>query len=218
LASKNSELNTLRQAYEALADEKKRLKSELADAKARIKELEQASQTPSCEITNGDNRITVAIKNYSLRFVKVNSTYRMGKKKGINIALTEQQANDFHQQARLLSRHSQPIYPNIDIYHPIDTNELKSCDRLRQEQEADVNNRTVKKLLGYQWQLTQSQCRPFDETNSDTAMNCDEQFLVKKGGSLESRDATECLPEYRAESLPDMREPNTTFRLILLEP
>jgi len=110
------------------------------------------------------------------------------------------------------------VYLARDIYHPIDTNELKSCDRLRQEQEADVNNLPVKKLLGYQWQLTQSQCRPFDETNSDTAMNCDEQFLVKKGGSLESRDATECLPEYRAESLPDMREPNTTFRLILLEP
>lgn len=108
------------------------------------------------------------------------------------------------------------VYLARNIYHLIDTNELKSCDQLRQE-DAEANH-PVKKLLGYQWQLTQSKCQPFDETNSDMALNCDEQRIVKKGGSSESRDATECLPEYRAESLPDMREPNTTFRLILLKP
>jgi len=97
-----------------LREEVKRLKARIKELEQANKELEQASQTPSCEvIKNDDNRITVAIKNYSLRFVKVNSTYRMGKKKGINIALTEQQANDFHQQARRLSPHAQPIYPNI---------------------------------------------------------------------------------------------------------
>ncbi len=97
-----------------LREENKQLREEIERLKAKIKELEQASQVPSCEIiTNADKRITVAIKNYQLQFVKVDSTYRMGKKKGINIALTEQQANDFHRQAKELSQHSQPIYPNI---------------------------------------------------------------------------------------------------------
>jgi hypothetical protein len=130
LASKDRELKTLSQANEVLAkakkrverenkrvkNEKKRVELELAQAKAKIKELEQASQKPKdCEITNSsDNRITVAIKNYSLlRFVKVNSTYRMGMRRGINIALTDQQANEFHRRAMQLSPHSLPIYPSI---------------------------------------------------------------------------------------------------------
>ncbi|MEK8018654.1 MAG: cell division protein ZapB [Candidatus Parabeggiatoa sp.] len=97
-----------------LAEENKKLKRELAQAKARIKELERASKTPkNCEITKDANTITVAIKNELLRFVKVNSTYRMGMRKGINIALTEQQANNFHLRATQLSPHSEPIYPNI---------------------------------------------------------------------------------------------------------
>lgn len=75
----------------------------------------------------------------------------------------------------------------------------------------------IKRLLGYQWQLTQSYCQPYDNYNEKIAIRCDEQRIVKKGGSIESRDATECMPEYRAESLPDIREPNTTFRLILSE-
>lgn len=41
--------------------------------------------------------------------------------------------------------------------------------------------------------------------------------MSKKGGSIESIDATECMPEYRAESSPDIREKKTTFRLVLAE-
>jgi hypothetical protein len=100
------------------------------------------------------------------------------------------------------------------IYNPIKSGELKSCERLREEEESE--RRKVKKLLGYQWQLTRSQCKPFSEDSFEPAGECDEQMVVKKGGSLESRDATECMPEYRAQSAPDIREPNTTFRLILL--
>jgi hypothetical protein len=107
------------------------------------------------------------------------------------------------------------VYLARQFYNPADTKQLKSCRLLRQEEEFE-SNRAFKKLLGYQWQLTKSHCQPFDDSHSDSAIKCDEQRYVKKGGSIESRDATECMPEYRAESLPDMREPNTTFRLLLV--
>ncbi len=101
------------------------------------------------------------------------------------------------------------------FYNPVETEQLKACDTLREEYDS---SRTIKKLLGYQWQLTRSRCQQFDiESSDDPARKCDEQMYVKKGGSIESRDATECMPEYRAQSAPDIREPNTTFRLILLE-
>ena len=101
------------------------------------------------------------------------------------------------------------------VYNPIKSGELKDCERLRKEDESE--RRQVKKLLGYQWQLTRSQCQPFSEESSEPASQCDEEMVVKKGGSFESKDATECTPEYRAQSAPDIREPNTTFRLILLQ-
>lgn len=107
------------------------------------------------------------------------------------------------------------VYLTRQFYNPADTKQLKSCRLLRKEEESDPN-RPFKKLLGYQWQLTQSHCQPFDDSHAATTIQCDEQRYVKKGGSIESRDATECMPEYRAESLPDMREPNTTFRLLLI--
>jgi len=110
------------------------------------------------------------------------------------------------------------VYLARHIYNPIETNELKSCRLLLREEAATQPNRPFKKLLGYQWQLTQSHCQPFDDEQSKATLTCDEQNIVKKGGSIESRDATECMPEYRAESLADMREPNTTFRLLLLAP
>ncbi len=101
------------------------------------------------------------------------------------------------------------------VYNPIKSGELKDCERLRKEEESE--RRQVKKLLGYQWQLTRSKCQPFSEVSSEPASQCDEEMVVKKGGSFESKDATECTPEYRAQSAPDIREPNTTFRLILLQ-
>jgi hypothetical protein len=107
------------------------------------------------------------------------------------------------------------VYLARQFYNPADTKQLKSCRLLRQEEEFE-SNRPFKKLLGYQWQLTQSHCQPFDDSHAATTIKCDEQRYVKKGGSIESRDSTECMPEYRAESLPDMREPNTTFRLLLV--
>ncbi|MEK8018655.1 MAG: PEGA domain-containing protein [Candidatus Parabeggiatoa sp.] len=110
------------------------------------------------------------------------------------------------------------VYLARHIYNPIETNELKSCRLLLREEAAAEPNRPFKKLLGYQWQLTKSHCQPFDDEQSKATLTCDEQNIVKKGGSIESRDATECMPEYRAESLADMREPNTTFRLLLLVP
>lgn len=107
------------------------------------------------------------------------------------------------------------VYLARQFYNPADTKQLKSCRLLRQEEEFE-SNRPFKKLLGYQWQLTQSRCQPFDDSHAATTIKCDEQRYVKKGGSIESRDSTECMPEYRAESLPNMREPNTTFRLLLV--
>lgn len=265
LASKYRELKTLSQAN-----------------KAKIKELEQADQTPKgCEITNrSDNRITIAIKNYSLRFVKVNSTFRMGMRTGIPIALTDQQANDFHRRAMELSPHSLPIYPSIfkavsqygmrkhvgkfwiqeqtiepqlygniirggssdnvsyedamtvigtlngwcegkakfklpeekqfvhlakQAYDPIREG-LQPCGVVKERVALD----RVKQLFGHQWQLTSSYCSAFDNSACS-----DEQTRIKKGGSIESQYAAECMPEYRAESMPDIREPNTTFRLVL---
>jgi len=98
-----------------------------------------------------------------------------------------------------------------EAYDPVTDGKLKSCQELKNQKPYGV-----KKVFGHNWQLTNSFCRTLDPYNSDPIRVCDsEQSYVKKGGSVESRDATECMPEYRAESIPDMREPNTTFRLVL---
>jgi hypothetical protein len=284
-----SENRNLKEENERLVQEKKKAEDQLVQANSRIQELKEmlkqtSQKTTDCEITKNrsGNRITVAIKNYSpLRFVKVKSTYRMGIKRGIRIALTKQQANGFHRLAMQLSSHSQPIYPNIfkavsqndmlkivpkfwiqeqtiepqlykDIvtdgladkvsykdamqvietlndwcdekaqfklpeekqfvylarmaYNPIKENDLQPC----QDVKGKVALKRVKQLLGHKWQLTSSYCSAFDNDACS-----DEQSRIKKGGSTESQYAAECMPEYRAESISDMREPNTTFRLVL---
>jgi len=112
-----------------------------------------------------------------------------------------------------LPKEEQFVYLARNLYNPVETGNLKTCKELREKSNTDHK---VKNLLGYQWQLTNSRCQIFDNTLS-IFPKCNEQAYVKKGGSNEPKDATECMPEYRAESTPDMAEPNTTFRLILLE-
>lgn len=276
-----SENSTLKKEKEVLAKENQELKNKNQELKL---ELEQAKSgmTKNCEITNHrKNHITIAIKNYSLRFVEVQSTYRSGMKKGIRIALTKQLATDFHQQAMQLSPNSLTMQPNIfkavsqnamrkiipkfwiqertinsQLYSKIIKNGSANkvsyedamqvietlndwCDgkakfKLPEEKQfvylarmaynpireglkacQDVKGKValnrVKQLFAHKWQLTSSYCSDFDNDNTCS----EEQSRIKKGGSIESKYAAECMPEYRAESISDMREPNTTFRLVL---
>lgn len=103
------------------------------------------------------------------------------------------------------------VYLARAAYNPLNSNQLKQCAELQQ-----LEPYGVKQLLAHKWQLTKSLCQPLGINNeSNSIRNCDEQSYVKKGGSLASKDATECMPEYRAESTPDINEPNTTFRLLI---
>jgi hypothetical protein len=116
-----------------------------------------------------------------------------------------------------LPTEEQFVYLARKLYNPVKTGQLISCQDfsdINSEIFTQVKNFPVNKLLGDKWQLTKSECRPFDP---DSDVTCDERTYVKKGGTHNSRDATECTPEYRAESTPDIRVPNTTFRLILIE-
>jgi len=277
---------TVTQLKQELTQTKEQLKkanAQLKQAKAKAQELTQTLETSKkCEIrTLNKNRITVVIKDYPLRFVKVKSTYRNNMKKGIRIALTDQQASSFHQQSMaFLPPNYRPIYPNIlkavsedetpkyvgkfwiqertiepklyeeiirgasadsvsyeeamtvietlngwcqgkaqfklpeekqfvylarNAYNPIKEG-LQSCGVVKERVALD----RVKKLLGHQWQLTSSYCSSFYNRRCNV-----EQSRIKKGGSIESKYAAECMPEYRAESMSDIREPNTTFRLVL---
>jgi hypothetical protein len=114
-----------------------------------------------------------------------------------------------------LPTEEQFVYLARKLYNPVKTGQLISCQDFRDEKSdifKKVTDFNVNKLLGEQWQLTKSECRPFDP---DSDVTCDERTYVKKGGTHNSRDATECTPEYRAESTPDIRVSNTTFRLVL---
>lgn len=103
------------------------------------------------------------------------------------------------------------VYLARAAYNPLNSNKLKQCTELQQ-----LEPYGVKQLLAHKWQLTKSLCQPLGiNNNSNSIRKCDEQSYVKKGGSLASKDATECIPEYRAESTPDINEPNTTFRLLI---
>jgi hypothetical protein len=96
------------------------------------------------------------------------------------------------------------------FYNPVKDGQLKKCSQLREE----APNR-FSKIFGYKWQLTKSKCQSFnDETIKSIKFR--ENTYVKKGGSIKSGFATECMPEYRAESLPYARELNTTIRLVFI--
>jgi len=110
-----------------------------------------------------------------------------------------------------LPKEEQFVHLAREAYDPVTDGNLIACQELKGQEPYGV-----KQVFGHNWQLTNSFCRALDPYNSDSTRACDsEQYYVKKGGSIESRDATECMPEYRAESISDMREPNTTFRLVL---
>lgn len=106
-----------------------------------------------------------------------------------------------------LPTEKQFVYLAKKIYNPVKTKQLKSCQELTNLE----TNSGVKKLLGNKWQLTKSKCISYRALKCDSA-----ETYIKKGGSIDSVDATECMPEYRAESTIDIQEPNTTFRLVLI--
>ena len=109
-----------------------------------------------------------------------------------------------------LPTEKQFVYLAKSIYDPVQSGELQHCNTLT---NLSTNN-GVKKLLGYRWQLTKSKCEEFS-MSSDPTRECNDKMYVKKGGTATSKSATECIPEYRAEASPRIRQPNTTFRLIL---
>jgi hypothetical protein len=122
-----------------------------------------------------------------------------------------------------LPSEEQFVYLAKKLYDPAANIEnpepLVACQTLS-DKELEIptqegGNFLIKKLLGNKWQLTQSKCERFDLASGD--ITCENDTYVKKGGTRHSTDATECIPEYRADSVPDVREPNTTFRLILIE-
>jgi formylglycine-generating enzyme required for sulfatase activity len=110
-----------------------------------------------------------------------------------------------------LPTEEQFVYLARKVYNPVRDKALKTCRVLKDK----VRDNNIKQLLGNKWQLTQSQCGSWSNDSSDPIKQCNPQSYVKKGGTTDSKDATECMPEYRAESTPDVSEPNTTIRLIL---
>lgn len=111
-----------------------------------------------------------------------------------------------------LPTEQQFVYLARKIYHPIKEEDLVACKALKDKEISQI-----KQLLGNKWQLTQSNCDSWSDNLDDSSRQCNPKSYVKKGGTTESRDVTECLPEYRAESTPDVSEPNTTIRLIILD-
>ncbi len=109
-----------------------------------------------------------------------------------------------------LPTEQQFVYLAKSIYNPVKTRKLAPCHTLSQL----TTENGVKQLLGYKWQLTNTKCEPL---NANPIMACDDKMYIKKGGTTESKNATECLPEYRAESSPQIREPKTTFRLVFFK-
>jgi hypothetical protein len=115
-----------------------------------------------------------------------------------------------------LPSEEQFVYLARQLYNPVQTTQLISCQDFSDGNSdifTQVKQFSVNKLLGDKWQLTKSDCLPFDSDSKD--ITCDKGTYVKKGGTRDSTDATECMPEARADSAPDVREPNTTFRLVL---
>jgi formylglycine-generating enzyme required for sulfatase activity len=108
-----------------------------------------------------------------------------------------------------LPTEEQLTYLAKTIYNPTNkVTKLTHCYNLKKRESKNG----VKQLLGNRWQLTQSKCEQWSEPFYN------EPCYVKKGGTVNSKDPTECIPEYRAESSPDVREPDTTIRLVLLPP
>ncbi len=288
LATENRELRTtvnqLQRELDRTKAELKATQEQLKVVKAKAEELTKILETKRCEVrTIGGDRAVVEINHYKLRFFKVKSTYSMGLKKGIRIALTKREAEHFHRKSMALSD-ARPLYPSIlkavsenqrprhfaqfwiqeqtiepqlygelitggsadsvsyddakkaieklnewcdgkakfqlpeekqfvhlarQAYNPVEKTVLQPCDALKDK----VALGSVKQLFAHQWQLTSSYCSSFDNKEC-----YDEQSRVKKGGSIDSKYAAECMPEYRAESMPDINEPNTTFRLVLKIP
>jgi hypothetical protein len=116
-----------------------------------------------------------------------------------------------------LPTEEQFVYLSRQIYkdNNIDNNTLKKCNDL-----SKLKTQGIEKLLGHQWQLTKSSCISWSNDDSNLSGQCtgNGKSYVKKGGTTRSKDASECIPEYRAESTPDVREPDTTLRLIWIEP
>ena len=94
------------------------------------------------------------------------------------------------------------------VYDPA-ANGLKPCAALRRV-GASLQ---LTQLLGHAWQLTRSPCQPFSENPCD---RCPEGTYVRKGGAETSASALECLPEYRSAAPPDLAQPGTSFRLVLV--
>jgi len=69
-------------------------------------------------------------------------------------------------------------------------------------------------LLGNGWQLTRSRCEPFGRK---PAQSCESDGYVRKGGTASSTNWLECIPEYRITAPPNVRQKDTSFRLVLIE-
>lgn len=104
------------------------------------------------------------------------------------------------------------VYLAKQIYDPIKNGSLKPCHKLK-----NLETSGIKHLLGNKWQLTKSKCDQFDIGSGDVTRECDDRMYVTKGGTTGSKNATECMPEYRGTSSPNVDTPNTTFRLVLDE-
>lgn len=98
---------------------------------------------------------------------------------------------------------------------------LKSCEQLFSERRSVLRNGSgLDFLVGFRdvaashWQLTESQCQKFGPSAPSPA--CEGGNFVVKGGTALS-PADECWPQFRAEASPNVRQPETSFRLVLEE-
>ncbi len=68
-------------------------------------------------------------------------------------------------------------------------------------------------LIASRWQLTRSRCNAFGGPTVDA---CPPNTFVIKGGTSHSRNALECIPEYRDAVPPGVAARDTALRLVLL--
>ncbi len=95
------------------------------------------------------------------------------------------------------------------LYNPV-VNGLKPCSALTRI-GADLQ---LTELLGNFWQLTKSKCQAFAE---DSVASCPERSYIRKGGTADSTNSLECVPEYRSAAPESVLQKDTSFRLVLAE-
>lgn len=115
-----------------------------------------------------------------------------------------------------LPKEEELTYLLLQIYYPrnmdgrIRNEELKTCTDLHSSEPSFPG---FTDLVGAYWQLTESRCEKFHFASPSPS--CDGGFVIK--GGTDQSPADECLPQFRGEVQPNIFNPKTSFRLVLLD-